>query len=348
MFPETFVEKHLVYSREDDLVFDPFSGRGTTAFQALLSNRRAICSDVSAVASCVSKSKVDFAYQSDVLNRLEDLRNQFEFIDDEAFEDEFYQNCFSRKTLEQLVFLRQALRWSESREDAFISSLVLGSLHGESHRSVRYLSNRMPRTIATKPEYSIRWWKKYDYTAPVRDVFDNIRSDISYRFDSGVPCRRGKVVQTDARLCGEALAGYDGQVKLVITSPPYLDTTHFGEDQWLRNWFLGGQLRPKKVKRADDRHTSKASYWEFLESSWRGMASLLSDGVVHVVIRIGGAKVSFDEAKNGVVSTLERGLHRDIRLKSASISEISGGQLRSFRPSAKGTKREYDVVVAVH
>jgi len=42
MFPEVFVQKHLAWSRPNDLIFDPFSGRGTTVFESLLNGRRAI------------------------------------------------------------------------------------------------------------------------------------------------------------------------------------------------------------------------------------------------------------------------------------------------------------------
>ena len=41
MFPEAFVEKHLAASRYRGVVFDPFCGRGTTIFQALLQEREA-------------------------------------------------------------------------------------------------------------------------------------------------------------------------------------------------------------------------------------------------------------------------------------------------------------------
>lgn len=66
-----------------------------------------------------------------------------------------------------------------------------------------------------------------------------------------------------------------------------------------------------------------------------------------IVVRIGGSKICLEEARDGIVSSLESGLERDVKLRSATESEIVGGQLRSFRPSARGTKREYDIVVRV-
>ncbi|MFB4385848.1 DNA methyltransferase [Agrobacterium sp. LR_9] len=347
MFPETFVEKYLVFSKPGDLVFDPFSGRGTTGFQSLLSGRRAISSDLSAVAACISRAKMQAPPQRDIVMRLAELSDGFCEVDDAAHDDEFYKACFAHHTLRQLTYLRATLNWQNDIRDGFIAALILGRLHGESHKSSRYFSNRMPRTIATKPDYSVRWWSKYGYVAPERDVFQILKTEISYRFDTGRPEAVGEVVQADARQANGAFAHYKNEVKLVITSPPYLDTTHFAEDQWLRNWFLGGQARARKMPRGDDRHTSKAQYWKFLGEAWGGMKELLARESV-VVVRIGGSKIDFEEAKNGVLNSLAAGLERDVSLRSASESEIIGGQLRSFRPSAAGTKREYDIVVNVN
>ena len=57
MFPESFVKARLASSPHDGVVFDPFCGRGTTVFQALLQGREAAGCDVHPVAVCVSGAK---------------------------------------------------------------------------------------------------------------------------------------------------------------------------------------------------------------------------------------------------------------------------------------------------
>lgn len=344
MFPELFVEKHLVYSKPGDLVFDPFSGRGTTAFQSLLSGRRAIASDISPVAYCVSNAKASAPRRENLLNRIEELRENFVIIENDVCFDPFFQLCFNTDTLNQLLYLRQTLNWREDEVDCFIAALVLGQLHGESHRSPRYFSNRMPRTIATKPNYSVNWWKRYGYTPPKRDVFNMLKLEVAYRYESPIPEGKGVVKQGDARKSAKLLKDYTGDVRLIITSPPYPDTTHFAEDQWLRGWFLGGAPTPTGIKRGDDRHTSLESYWKFLKQSWAGLKPLLSNERATVVVRIGGSKLNIESAKAGLLEGLETGLDRDIHVKSALETKIVGGQLRSFRPRAAGTKREFDFV----
>lgn len=48
MFPESLSEKHIkTWSNENDLVYDPFMGSGTTAKMAILNNRKYIGSEIS-------------------------------------------------------------------------------------------------------------------------------------------------------------------------------------------------------------------------------------------------------------------------------------------------------------
>src|SRR6266850_1873965 len=256
MFPESFVRKQLVWAKPGDLIFDPFSGRGTTVFESLLGERDAFGCDVNPVAVCISNAKADPPTHAAVLQRLEDLQGMRVRVDRTLELDAFFQWCYHPSTLQQLLHFRRNLNWRRNRTDRFLAALILGSLHGESHRSDRYFSNRMPRTISTKPDYSVRWWKKKKLTPPKRDVFHILREMIDYRFASPPPNRRGMVKHVDARRAINAFPDYEGKVSMVITSPPYLDTTDFEEDQWLRLWFLGGPSRPKSRPDTDHRHVS--------------------------------------------------------------------------------------------
>jgi hypothetical protein len=341
MFPEAFVRKHLVWSKPGDVVFDPFSGRGTTVFESLLNNRVGFGCDLNSVAVCVSNAKADPPKYDEVCARL-DVLSRIKFRPDTTLsKDAFFNACFHPETLQQLLFLRQSLKWKQNRSDRFIAALVLGSLHGESHRSERYFSNRMPRTISTKPNYSVNWWKKNKLTAPKRDIFKILKEMINFRYASEVPKARGFVKQVDARNAIKAFPNLEGRVPLVITSPPYLDTTNFEEDQWLRLWFLGGPPNPQIRADGDDRHGDADKYWDFLTEAWAGMAPLLSRDA-HLIIRIGGKRLSKEEIEEGLTDTLEEGLEKDLRLLESKSSEIVSGQIRTFRPTAAAASTEHD------
>lgn len=153
MFPPGFVERYvLAFTEPGDIVFDPFSGRGTTVFESLLLGRRAYGLDINPVAACVSAAKADPPSRSSILRRIADLRQAY--ADNSAVEvptTEFFATCFAPTTLRQVSFLRTTLSWTTSKVDRFIAAMALGCLHGESHKSKNCFSNRMPRTISTKP-----------------------------------------------------------------------------------------------------------------------------------------------------------------------------------------------------
>jgi hypothetical protein len=344
MFPEDFVRRHLVWALPGQYVFDPFSGRGTTVFESLLGDRQGAGCDVNPVAVCVSNAKANPPTRAEALRRLREIRDQHTKV---AFPPEpFFRACFHESTLAQILYLRSQLQWRRSRTDCFLAALALGSLHGESHRSERCFSNRMPRTISTKPEYSIRWWQDRGYRAPKRDVFSILEGEVDYRFASRPASLRGRVALSDARRASAAFPNLRGKVKLVITSPPYIDTTNYREDQWLRLWFLGGRPSPAGHGRRDDRHYAKESYWLFLREAWTGIATLLRDDA-RVIVRIGGKRLGFAEARDRLTETLATGLGRPIELVEQRTTTIRQGQLRAFRPGASGTGVEHDFHFAV-
>jgi hypothetical protein len=340
MFPESFVQRHLIWARNGHVVFDPFSGRGTTVLSCLLAGHPAAACDVNPVAICLSRAKAHLPKRDSVLKRLENIERTFQPCYETKL-DPFYDACFHKSTLQQIIYLRKVLEWRKSNIDCFLAATVLGRLHGESHRSLAYLSNRMPRTISTKPDYSMRWWKKNGYVAPERDAFAVVRNDVLYRYASEIPSITGRVRAGNARRAAAIFPELTGKVGLVITSPPYLDTTNFEEDQWLRLWFLGGPDRPNRVYRGDHRHFSAERYWTFLTQVWAGISALLRRDA-RLIIRIGGPKLDFATAEEGLGRTLRAALGGHLDLVEKRISFIKDGQHRSFRPALRGKRAEYD------
>ncbi|MER9070429.1 site-specific DNA-methyltransferase [Mesorhizobium sp. M0644] len=346
MFPESFVRKHLTLASTKSVVLDCFSGRGTTVFEALQMGHQGLGIDVNPLAVCVSRAKSAAPTVASIRQRIEDLETRFGPSDDDPLlSDEFFRMCFAEPTLQQILFLRRELNWRDNQVDCFIAAMAAGCLHGESHRSQRVFSNRMPRTISTKPSYSVRWWRKHELLPPERNVFEILRAEADFRFACPPPHGTGVVIEGDARKSSTLLADWARSVDMVLTSPPYLDVTHFREDQWLRVWFLGGEPFPCSATEGDDRHANVDRYWQFLAETWAGVAPLLKD-TAQIVIRIGGKKMSFEAARAGLEQSLFQSFSR-VSCLSESTSDIRNGQLRSFRPNAEGTRREFDFVFSV-
>jgi hypothetical protein len=168
---------------------------------------------------------------------------------------EFFHFAYSQSTLRQLLYLRSSLRWEKSNTDCMIAGLILGALHSETQKSSSYLSNQMPRTISTKPAYSVRFWQRHELSPPDRDAFELLRQLVAFRYESEPPDDNALILKTDMRELPRLVREYPEPIRCVITSPPYLDVTSFEEDQWLRLWFLGAPPHPTyRVVSKDDRH----------------------------------------------------------------------------------------------
>ncbi len=255
--------------------------------------------------------------------------------------EEFFQHAYAPGTLRQLLYLREALNWKRSRTDNMLAALALGSLHGESS-SPRYLSNQMPRTISTKPRYSVNFWKERKLVAPERNAFDVLAEMAAYRYASPIPQGESLVLHTDMRNLPRVVeSSPERPIRCAITSPPYLNVTSFEEDQWLRLWFLGGPGYPKKgsVSR-DDRHGTADNYWSFIGDMWRSLGAVMDDGA-HVVIRLGSRKISPDLLKRSLAGCAGFS-RRKVKLVSSRVTEIKKRQTDAFRPGTKGCVVELD------
>jgi hypothetical protein len=343
MFPEAFVRRNLLaWSRRGDFVLDPFSGRGTTVLESLLNDRKSLGCDTNPVAFCLSKAKADAPRREELLERLVGLERGCKGFSSKApeVEDEFFSLCFHETTLQQLLYLKRKLDWRASRVDCFVAALALGCLHGESHRTNLCFSNRMPRTISTKPAYSVRWWRARKCVPPERNVFAILRTCIEYRYQSPRPAIKGRVVEGDVRRAATLLRPYEDRVKLVITSPPYLDITDYHEDQWLRLWFLGGAREPKSGQGKDDRHRRIEAYWQFLREAWDGITPLLQSSA-QIIVRIGGTRLCEKQLREGLLESLNA-TGRKFRLMESRTTAIKNGQRRVFQTGPDRTSVEHD------
>jgi hypothetical protein len=238
-FPMRLLRKHQANS---PTVYDPFCGRGTTIYAARKLGLRSYGLDTSPIAVAIARAKLASAALEDVIA----LANTFLTRTAKNVPDTpFFKRAFSSKTLLEICSLREGLlnEKAVTNESAILRAAVLGCLHGplpEGGGTPSYFSNQMPRTFASKPDYSVKYWRDRNLSAPDASVIDVLRKKLTritdLNADSPSPIRNVRCL--DARKAS-SFRKIEGPL-VVVTSPPYYGMRTYVQDQWLRMWFLGG------------------------------------------------------------------------------------------------------------
>jgi site-specific DNA-methyltransferase (adenine-specific) len=160
MFPAKVAHYFIQrYSKPGDVVLDPFSGRGTTALQARVEGRRAICNDLNPLAYVLSRAKIEPPSWESVQTFLGDLEtayNRTNHHEPDVSPD--IRMLYHESTLKQLCFIRERLlsrkltAWT--RDEFMIGGALAGIMHGSWRRdnaSSQYLSISMPNTFSMSP-----------------------------------------------------------------------------------------------------------------------------------------------------------------------------------------------------
>jgi hypothetical protein len=238
--PAYFIDR---LSREGDVVYDPFSGRGTTAVEAALRGRRVIANDVNPLSAIFARPRLEVPHVSEVDARLAAID-----LTHKARADVDLSMFFHPQTQKELLNLRaylNARRRSRSEDtiDRWIRMVATNRLTG--HSSGFFSVYTLPPNQAVSPEGQIRINARLDQHPEYRDVRELILKK-SMQLQSGLtPADRERLrrAASHARFLEGPAAGTRaidrGTVQLTVTSPPFLDVVQYAKDNWLRCWFNG-------------------------------------------------------------------------------------------------------------
>jgi hypothetical protein len=274
-FPLSILER---FPRKTLRVLDPFCGRGTTIFAARLTGHHSYGIDCSRIAVAIARAKLAETTAAEVLALTERiLRSQINIT---VPEGDFWQCAYAPATLRQVCVLRARLKGLRSRAADVLRAICLGALHGPLTQRVdtrSYFSNQMPRTFASKPAYSVRYWQANALRPVAVDVLKIITTRVGRLKLDTLPETPGtsKVSVADARMA-RGYANIPEAIDLVITSPPYYGMRTYVPDQWLRNWFLGGPPTVPYGERSLLSHESPDAFAESLAQAWDRIGDRLS------------------------------------------------------------------------
>ena len=297
MFPAPFVTDALKeFTCPNDIVMDPFSGRGNAPFLAAAMGRPCIAIDILPIAWLFTTAKLKPTQNAeDLLLRLQDIRRAVRPHDCRA-KSEFERMAWSSTVRGFLRTVRRELNWRESSTDQTLTAFV--ALHMQDN-FIGGLSNRLSPTVAHSPSYAVRWWKRQGLLDPPQtDPVAFLTKRIQRRYAFGIPDLARSITKLgDARKELECMPNQS--VRLLIISPPYHDVTDYWNDQWIRLWLLGSDMN-KDWKRTQ-KHSHLASYRELIYGVFtQAKKHVRRDGIV--IVRCGNKPTTADTCKEAIQS----------------------------------------------
>ena len=309
MFPLEYPLRVLAkHRREDASVIDPFCGRGTTLFAARKLGLKSRGIDSSPIAVAIAKAKLAQVNTDRVIGLAEEYINRFGRS--AVPNTEFFAHAYAPDVLKKICAVREGLLKDAAEHDeaVILRAAMLGCLHGPMNKVPErwsYFSNQMPRTYSSKPDYSVRYWKSTRLRPPSVDVLEVLRRKLD-RLDTGRMPRTGRTTMArlgDSRLASSLPPSWR-DFSVVVTSPPYYGMRTYVEDQWLRNWFLGG---PDNVEYGNPNqltHAGQDIFAKSLGQVWRNMARSKAANL-DMYVRFGIIPSSKVDVKELVYSSLE-------------------------------------------
>jgi hypothetical protein len=299
MFPLIFPYKVLSNAKSTDLVYDPFCGRGTTNYAARLLGISSYGVDSNPVAYAIAQAKLINVKPKDIFYRCVGiLKNSQPPIIPQS---EFWKLAYHQDTLIDLCILREYINNKPRLDkiDIALRAVILGILHGPVMKNQpSYLSNQMPRTFATKPDYSVRYWKERSLKPGYVNLVELIKRKAQYIFNEEVPKKvSGRIVLGDSRTLNNV---FEKKFDWVITSPPYYGMSTYEQDQWLRNWFLGGPEKVEYSTKSQLKHWSENSFIIDLAKVWSNAAKK-SKLNAKLIIRFGALPSKSDKTPSELI-----------------------------------------------
>jgi SAM-dependent methyltransferase len=238
--PAYFIER---LTREGDVVYDPFSGRGTTAVEAALHGRAVVANDVSPLSQILTRPRLELPSIADIDARLRSLR--FTARPRTSLDLSMF---FHPDTEHAILALREYLQrrrnaGAEDAVDRWIRMVATNRLTG--HSAGFFSVYTLPPNQAVSTEDQIRINARLKQEPEFRDVRALImkkslqlqgRLSASDRWRLRSAAAGAGLLEEDASTTPAILTA---SVQLTVTSPPFLDVVQYARDNWLRCWFNG-------------------------------------------------------------------------------------------------------------
>jgi len=238
--PRLFIEK---LTQPGDRVYDPFSGRGTTALEAALLGRRVAANDINPLSEILARPRLTPPDPAQVKARLCQIPR--DGVASDGLELSMFYHPDTEAEIRALRhwFLERMRTDTFDRLDAWIRMVATNRLTG--HSPGFFSVYTLPPNQALRAEKQVEINRKRGQVPEYRDtrvlILKKTRQLLS-DLDGPAGQRLRKAAEDAQFLTGDAAAtpGLDeASIQLTVTSPPFLDVVQYAADNWLRCWFCG-------------------------------------------------------------------------------------------------------------
>ncbi|MCF2140436.1 MAG: site-specific DNA-methyltransferase [Candidatus Lokiarchaeota archaeon] len=228
-------------SKPKDIIYDPFSGRGTTVIEAGILGRNIIQNDINPLSQILCQPRFFLPKLDEIQKRLKEIP-----IDYSAKAEIDLSMFYHKKTESEIVSLKKYLQKRiENKEeddiDRWIRMVATNRLTG--HSQGFFSVYTLPPNQAVSQSSQIKINKKRNQTPEYKEIFSRIlkKSKSLLRNISEIQKenlektgRKGIFLSKNAKDTNEI---ENDSVQLIVTSPPFLKVVDYSSDNWLRCWF---------------------------------------------------------------------------------------------------------------
>lgn len=294
--PRFFIE---LLTKEQDIIYDPFSGRGTTVVEAGLLGRQVIANDISPLSRILTEARFNAPNIPALIQRLDEVPTQKKgkaAIDLSMF--------YHPRTESEIVSLRSYLhkKSKTGKEDAldkWIRMVATNRLTGHSRGFFSVYTLPPNQAVSAESQRAInkKLKQKPDYRN-TREIIVKKSKDLLRTLSHAQSKNLAKAAITARFLTGDAgeTKGIaENSVQLTVTSPPFLDIVDYHQDNWLRCWFNS----------INDKEVSKKITMAKTVEAWSSVMGKVFDELYRITKSGGWVAFEVGEVRNGKVKLEE-------------------------------------------
>lgn len=294
--PQFFIN---LLTQKGDIVYDPFSGRGTTAIEAGILGRNIVSNDINPLSRILTLPRFFVPNVIEVKERLENITYDMKLRADIDL-SMFYHPKTEAEILSLKNYLKQ--RESEKKEDKvdlWIRMVATNRLTGHSPGffSVYTLPPNQAVTAERQQLINAKRNQKPEYRDTKKLIMKKTKSLIRNIKEQEILNLRktgnsALFLSEDARRTPQIP---DESVSLTVTSPPFLDVVQYDSDNWLRCWFNG--IDAKKVANTITMSKNIQEWSCVMEEVFYELYRITKKGgwVAFEVGEVKGGKIKLDE-----------------------------------------------------